>query len=99
MHSAVEFPIRLRPDRSSHEKGRHCRLAADPAGSPVVAQEPPGELLRSGRRCPAVPPRQSEPSRLSVSHTGRDRLKLPPPPTLLRAGHLSSPLTKSLLRD
>src|SRR4051794_15599903 len=38
--------------------------------------------------CTVVPHRQSEPSRLYVSHTGRDRLKLPPPPTLLRAGHL-----------
>src|SRR3954467_973368 len=88
MHSAVEFPIRLRPDRGSDEKGRHCRLAAGPAGSPVVAQEPPGELLRSGRRGPAVPHRQSEPSRLQFSHTSRDRLKLPPSPTLLRTGHL-----------
>src|SRR4051812_41313039 len=31
---------------------------------------------------------QSESSRLHVSHTSRDRLKLPPSPTLLRTGHL-----------
>src|SRR4051812_9882647 len=67
---------------------RQAPSQVDGAGSPVVAQEPPGELLRSGCRCPAVPHRQSEPSRLHVSHTSRDRLKLPPSPTLLRTGHL-----------
>src|SRR3954465_7585961 len=35
-----------------------------------VAQEPPGELLCFGCRCPALTHRQSESSRLYVSHTG-----------------------------
>src|SRR3982750_1222881 len=53
----------------------------------LVAQEPPGKLLRPRSRCPAIPHRQSEPSCLHVSHAGRDRLELPPSPTLLRTGH------------
>src|SRR5215212_8134966 len=52
------FRFVLRRDRRSDEKGRHCRLAADPAGSPLVAQKPPGERLRSGCRCLAVPYRR-----------------------------------------
>src|SRR5215212_12271391 len=84
----VELPIRLTRASGSDETGHHRRLAADPAGAPLGAQEPPGELLRLGCRCPAVTYRQSEPSRLYVSHTSRDRLELPPSPTLLRTGHL-----------
>src|SRR4051794_41611789 len=47
----------------SDEEGRHCRSAAGPAGAPVVSQEPPRELLRFGRLCPAVPHPQSQPHR------------------------------------
>src|SRR3954452_20151162 len=79
---------------------RKVTLSAHPqGGSDVPSHQNSDPVRRIGNStlplgsyrktsCTVVPHRQSEPSRLSVSHTGRDRLKLPPSPTLLRAGHL-----------